>query len=667
MADHKIALLGQPNSGKSTIFNNFTGSRQHVGNWPGKTVEKKEGTFSYNGAVYTIADLPGSYSLSANSDEEVVTRDYIASGEAELVCVLADSSQLERSLFMLADYAGISTPAMLVLTMTDVAEEKGRKVDAKALEKKLGIPVVCMVAPELKEYDKLKKAFENALKSPAYLNADSLFEMYKQNELYNEALALVNEKGKAHYSAEWLAAKLMDGDKVVAEMLDNKQAAYAFIEKAKNGSLITSDCKFEWIGSLLDGTVTKTKKTSELLTKFDRNAIHPKKGKWVAIGIIIVALCGSMLLAGPLMALGFEIIIPLMFSLVEGAVTAVGGPEWLISFINTTISTSLGWVIAMVGFVFSVNIVFGLIEQVGYMARISYVFDNVMNKLGLQGKSVMPLLMSFGCTMGGVSGARVLDNRGQKLLTIAVSWAVPCAATFTVIPTLAAAFFGNWSVLVILFIVALMFLHIFVTSKIFGRKLSPAENRAGLIMELPPYHKPRWKDIFRTALNNVWDTFKKAFTVVFIISTVFWILSYSTGAGDISLLQKIGEAIEPATRIFGLSWQSFMAFVASAISKEGVLGIFSVLFTGDGSLIDMATKITTADASITEIIAAAISKAEGLALIVAITFNVPCMVAVASTHNETHSVKWTLKIAAYYIVSALILSAITYHIANIFM
>ena len=148
---------------------------------------------------------------------------------------------------------------------------------------------------------------------------------------------------------------------------------------------------------------------------------------------------------------------------------------------------------------------------------------------------------------------------------------------------------------------------------------------------------------------------------------MFWILSYSTGAGDISLLQKIGEAIEPVTKIFGLSWQSFMAFVASAISKEGVLGIFSVLFTGDGSLIDMATKITTADASITEIMAAAISKVEGLALIVAVTFNVPCMVAVASTHNETHSVKWTLKITAYYIVSALILSGVTYHIANIFM
>ncbi len=666
MANHKIALLGQPNSGKSTIFNNLTGSRQHVGNWPGKTVEKKEGTFSFNSTAYTIADLPGSYSLSANSDEEVVTRDYIASGEAELVCILADSSQLERSLFMLADYAGINTPAMLVLTMTDVSEEKGRKIDVKALEKKLGISVVSMVAPELKEYDKLKKAFESALKSPKYLNTDSLFEMYKQNELYNEALALVPEKGKEHYSAEWLAAKLMDGDKVVAEMLADKKAAYKFIEKAKNGSLITSDCKFDWIAELLDGTVTKTKTTSELLTKFDRNAIHPKKGKWVAVGILLAALCGSMVIAAPFMGLGFAILPPLS-SLVKNIVASAGGPEWLASLINTSICTPIGWVIAMVGFVFGVNLVFGYIEQVGYMARVSYVFDNVMNKLGLQGKSVMPLLMSFGCTMGGAAGSRVIDNHGQRLLTIALAWAVPCGAIFSVIPTLAAAFFGWGSAIVMMFLLALMFLHMFVTVKIFGRKLSPKENRAGLIMELPPYHKPRWKDIIRTTLNNVWDTFKKAFSVVFVIATVFWLLSYSSNAGEASMLQKIGEAIEPFTKIFGLSWQSFMAFVASAVSKEGVLGVFSVVFTGDGSIIDMATKVTSADVNIGEIMAAAISKAEGLALIVAVTFNVPCLMAVASTYHETHSLKWTLKVAAYYAVSALILAGITYHIANIFM
>ena len=154
---------------KSTIFNNLTGSHQHVGNWPGKTVEKKEGNFRYNGTTYRVADLPGSYSLSANSDEEVVTRNYIASGEAELVCILADASQLERSLFMLADYAGIHTPAMLVLTMTDVAAQKGRTIDTKVLEKKLGIPVVGMVAPNRDEYEKFYRVLETAINHPMYL------------------------------------------------------------------------------------------------------------------------------------------------------------------------------------------------------------------------------------------------------------------------------------------------------------------------------------------------------------------------------------------------------------------------------------------------------------------------------------------------------------------
>ena len=666
MANRKIALLGQPNSGKSTIFNNLTGSHQHVGNWPGKTVEKKEGTFTRNGTTYTIADLPGSYSLSANSDEEVVTRDYIASGEAELVCILADSSQLERSLFMLADYAGINTPAMLVLTMTDVAEQKGNKVDAKALEQKLGIPVVSIVAPDLKEYEKFYTALDKALSNPQYIKTDELFSLYSENELYKEALSLVPANGKKHYSAQWLAAKLMDGDKIVAEMADDKNAVSRFTEKAKNGSLFTSDCKFEWIGQLLDGTVTKTKTASEILTKFDRAAISKKKGKWIAVGILLAALCGSMVIALPFMGLGFAILPPLS-SLVKNIVASAGGPEWLASLINTSICTPIGWVTAMVGFVFSVNLVFGYIEQVGYMARVSYVFDNVMNKLGLQGKSVMPLLMSFGCTMGGAAGSRVIDNHGQRLLTIALAWAVPCGAIFSVIPTLATAFFGWGSSIVMVFLLVLMFLHMFVTAKIFGRKLSPKENRAGLIMELPPYHKPRWKDLIRTTLNNVWDIFKKAFSVVFVIATVFWLLSYSSNAGEASMLQKIGEAIEPFTKIFGLSWQSFMAFVASAVSKEGVLGVFSVVFTGDGSIIDMATKVTTADANIGEIMAAAISKAEGLALIVAVTFNVPCLMAVASTYHETHSLKWTLKIAAYYVVSALIPAGITYHIANIFM
>lgn len=667
-SEKKIALLGQPNSGKSTVFNMLTGAHQHVGNWPGKTVEKVEGEFTFDNEKYYIADLPGTYSLSANSDEEIVTRDYIASGEADIVCILADSSQLERSLFMLSDYSGINVPSMLVLTMTDVAEAQGKKINTDKLSEKLGIPVVSIVAPDKNSYGSFYKALEEAVKAQKKLDTSALIGLYKNGEqkaAYDEALALVPANGIEKYSSEWLAAKLLEGDNAVINKLSavsDRASLKKFSEANPDGSLYTSDCKFEWIDSLLSDTVIKTKKTSEIMTKFDRAAISKRWGKLIAIGIVLLGIISSFIVAAPLMGIGTAIpsvLTPLLYKL--------GLPDMLASFINSTLITALGWVFSMAGFVFGINLVFGLIEEVGYMARVSYVFDNTMNKLGLQGKSIMPMLVSFGCTIGGAAGTRVIDSYGQRILTIALAWAVPCGATFAVIPTLAQAVFGSGgAMLVMIYIFALMFLHIFVTAKIFGRKLSPVEDRTGLIMELPPYHKPRWKTLLKNTCVRVWDVFKKAFVVVVIVAAIFWLLTYSSsGMANDSVLYKIGTAIEPVTKFFGMGWQTFLAFLSSMISKEAVLGVTSVLFTDGGSILLTATT-TSADANIGTIIANTISKPEALAFMIAVTFNVPCLMALSSTMHETHSAKWTAKIALYYIATALILSCLTYHISGLF-
>lgn len=666
--ERKIALLGQPNSGKSTVFNTLTGAHQHVGNWPGKTVEKVEGEFTRNGVKYLVADLPGTYSLSANSDEEIVTRDYIASGGAELTCILADASQLERSLFMLADYAGINTPAMLVLTMTDVSKAQGKSVDAEKLSQKLGIPVVSMVAPDKKSYGSFYQALEESMKAPKRLSANALTALYEsggQKAAYEKALSLVPADGIDQYSPAWLAAKLLEGDSVVAHKVSavsDKEAVKAFLAGNPDGSLYTSDCKFAWIENILSGVVTKTKKDSQLLTRFDRAAISKRRGKAIAIGIVLLGIILSMVVAAPIMTVGGQIP-TLLYPLVE----SIGLPAWLTSFINGTIVTALGWVFSMAGFVFGINLVFGLLEEVGYMARVSYVFDNTMNKLGLQGKSIMPMLVSFGCTIGGAAGTRVIDSYGQRILTIALAWAVPCGATFAVIPALASSIFGGMGAIgVMLLIFAIMFLHIMITAKIFGRKLSPVEDRTGLIMELPPYHKPRWGSLLRTTVVRAWDVFKKAFVVVVVVAAVFWALTYS-GSGDMtgSVLYKFGKAIEPVTKFFGMGWQTFLAFVSSMISKEAVLGVTSVLFTGAGSIWE-ATATGAADANIGQIIAASISKPEALAFILAVNFNVPCLMALNATLHETHSAKWTVRIALYYIATALIISCLTYHIAGLF-
>lgn len=219
-----IALLGQPNSGKSTLFNQLTGLKQHVGNWPGKTVEKKEGTFVREGVTYKIVDLPGSYSLSANSDEEIVTRDYIAYGNADLVLIMVDAAQLQRSLYMLADFAGINTPAVLILNMMDVAEKLGKKIDAAQMERKLGIPVLPFVAAEKKQYEKLYACMDKALKQPGFLDTRELEKEYGAGEqsVYAKVLEQMPQSGMEQYSPMWLAVKCMEKDQVVLERVTDR-------------------------------------------------------------------------------------------------------------------------------------------------------------------------------------------------------------------------------------------------------------------------------------------------------------------------------------------------------------------------------------------------------------------------------------------------------------
>lgn len=672
MADEiKVALLGQPNSGKSTLFNTLTGAHQHVGNWPGKTVEKKDGYFVHGSRKYLVSDLPGSYGLSANSDEEVITRDAIAGEDADLVCVLADASQLERNLFMLADIAGIRTPLLLVLTMIDVAEDQGKKIDVELLAKRLNIPVTAIVAPDKKTYGDFFEKLDQTLNHPSLLDTTALFRLFSEGEskaLYAEALELVPETGIGRFSKEWLAIKLLEQDEVVSAKIAVKagiEPVRKFVSAAKDGALYAGDCKFAWIETVLDGVAVKTKEPSKLLTRFDRAAIHRFWGKPIAIGIIILGLIVSMIAAAPFM--GVAALIPSSLGSLIGRLTDFGVSQDLISFINSTVVLALSWTISMLGFVFGINLVFGLIEEIGYMARVSYVFDHTMSKLGLQGKSVMPMLISVGCTIGGAAGTRVVDSWGQRILTIALVWAVPCGATFAVIPTLATAFFGWGGILVMVLLFLIMFLHIFITAKIFGRTLSPVAERTGLIMELPPYHKPRWGAMFMMTLNRVWEIFKKAFVIVFIVSVLFYFMSYSS-SGDVegSFLYRVGRTIEPVTKIFGLSWQTFLAFVASMVSKEAVLGVLSAIFAGSGNIFSSTVGIAKADANLASLVTSEISKPEALAFMVAVTFNVPCLMALSSTYQESHSLSWTLKIALYYIATALILSMITFHAARLF-
>lgn len=532
-----IALLGQPNSGKSTIFNMMTGSHQHVGNWPGKTVDQKEGEFRYNGKQMILADLPGSYSLSAGSDEEIITKDYITSGNADLVLVMADASQLKRSLYMLADFVGTKVPAVLVLNMMDVAQRQGITVDVNKLSEKLGIPVVPMSAIRKKDYQTLYSVIERSLNQKSVINSNSL-------------------------------------------------------SSARE--------KMQFIDALLDNVLTTSKTVKKAFTNFDKKALLPVRGKLMA------------------------------------------------------------------SFVLGITLGFNLMEKTGYLARISFLFDHTMSKVGLQGKTIMPFFMGLGCTIAGTTGTRVVDNWGQRVLAIAMSWAVPCAATLSVVPTIAIALFGSTGgFLIILSIFLFMFLMMWVVYRIFGDSLSPKSERVGLIMELPPYHKPNFRNILYVTFQRTFDIFCRALRVISIVSIVFFALTYGFGGNaESSILYRFGKVIEPVTMFFGLKWQAFLAFCASAISKESLLGVLNTLYGTGGSLVSSTFGAKVADnaSGISEILSANFTQAQGLAFIFAISFNMPCVSALAATARETHSVKWTAKIGAFYTVAALSVSCIVYHI-----
>ena len=442
-----IALLGQPNAGKSTLFNGLTGARQHVGNWPGKTVEQKEGYFKKDGVSYTVVDLPGSYSLSANSDEEIVTRDYIASGKADVVCILVDASQLERSLFMLADYTGIHVPAILLLNMMDVAKAQGKEVNCTALEKELGIPVLPFVAANRKEYSSLYAVLQRTDRKNWILQDSRLQSLYEKEfgETWRQLSMLLPEQGIGVYSAGWLTAKLIEQDPVAHGIVQQSvapeqlQEIDALCGSIKDGSLHTGDCKFQWIDSILSGNVS-SKSSRPKMSRFDKIATSKIWGKPLALIFILVGLFLSLIVGAPLMMVG-GMIPSLIGTPLAGLLNTIGTPHFLVSLLCDGVISAIGFAFLMSGFVFGTSLVFGFAEEVGYMARISYVFDNTMQKLGLHGKAIMPFLVSFGCNIGGATGTRVLDTWGQKAATIALSWVVPCSSTWAVIGLVSSLFF----------------------------------------------------------------------------------------------------------------------------------------------------------------------------------------------------------------------------------
>lgn len=671
-----IGLAGQPNTGKSTLFNRLTGARQHVGNWPGKTVERKSGVYSHRDKTIGLVDLPGTYSLSANSAEELVSRNHIVSDEMDALIVMVDASQLQRSMYLLAEITGMDTQVIVACTMMDVARGQGKSIDIEKLERRLGVPVAAINAAKGEGIEGLKERVVQATHPRARISEDLLQKKYQLviGDSFNRLLDQLPAHGIDKYSPVWLATRLIERDREIIELVktvcdDNTFARIeAILSGVKDGPLAVANARYAWIEEMLTDVVSKeTADHYFTLQGFDRLATHWFWGKILAIVLILFGITASMLVVSPVLMVLYYYALPKLVASIHQALAELAVPLVINSFICDALFPGISIALMAVFFIATSIFLFGVMENIGYVSRIAYVFNSWMERLGLHGKSILPFISGFLCNIIGVVGSRVIDASSQRRTTIVASLAIPCMSCWGVILLVAAIFFGMNAIWVVMSLLLATILHISFTAWLFRDRSISRRDAPGLIMELPPYHKPGWRAIFHFLLGRMKNVANKAGTAILVAILLIWALTYSgTGGINGGILYKFGKAAEPFSMLIGFDWRLLVAFIFAAFSKEAALGVIAVLF-GVGELGTslsgtVFSPVMYDPGELTHVLGASLSKASALAFIFAFYFNVPCMATVAIIRSETLSTRFTLLVAGYYFLTALVIAGGVYRL-----
>lgn len=689
----KIALAGNPNCGKTTMFNSLTGTVQYVGNWPGVTVEKKEGKVKGNKDLI-VTDLPGIYSLSPYTNEEVVSRDYLASDEPSAVIDIVDATNIERNLYLTTQILELGKPVVVALNMVDALKKSGDKIDTKKLAERLGCKIVETVALHgkgVKEVaEEAEKLAKESSKVPTACFADEVEKSI--SEIEKLLPATVTESTK-----RWTSIKVLERDSVILEKLnlsaDVKEKVENItlaLEKSQDDdieSIITNE-RYNYINSLLKGVLTKSDKKMTVSDKIDRIVTNRILGIPIFLLVMWFVYWVSVSTVG---TMGTDWANDVLFGeWIQGGTQTllenVGANEVLIDCIVNGILGGLG---AVLGFVPQMAVLFlllSILEDCGYMVRIAFVMDRIFRQFGLSGKSFIPLLISSGCGIPGIMASRTIENENDRRMTIMTTTWVPCGAKLPVIALMASVIAAKAGLSNASFVGPLMYIVGIAAVLIAAICLKKTKwfhgPAAPFVMELPQYHIPQPKTVLLHTWERLWSFIKKAGTILFVACLIMWFLSsYGFGSdgfglvdSEYSILAKIGGVLRYIFIPLGFGgktggWQAAASSIAGFSAKEAIVSTMGVLANVSGEIAEAA--VGEEGEAISAVTTAILNWfPTGLAGFSFLLFNLldsPCLAAIATMKSELNSRKWFWFAIAFQNLFAYAVTLIVYRLGMLFV
>ncbi len=676
----RIALVGNPNSGKTTLFNTLTGANQYVGNWPGVTVEKKEGKLKKNGDVI-ITDLPGIYSLSPYTLEEVVARDYLIGEEPDGILNIVDGTDLERNLYLTTQLMELGIPVVVAINMMDIVRKNGDKIDIQKLSKALGCPVVEISALKNTGVEEAAEAAIQAAKGGKSVPRH-IFSGTVEHALAHIEEAAVHEMPEDRQ--RWYAIKIFERDEKVLEKLGLSKAILAHMDKDicavekemdDDAEAVITNERYEYIERILVGAYKK-KHAGRLSVsdKIDRIVTN----RFLALPIFVLVMWGIYYISiGSVgdWTVGFmndtlfgTWIVPAVASGLE----ALGCAPWLVSLVADGIVGGVG---AVLGFVPQMMILFcllSLLEDCGYMSRVAFIMDRLFRKFGLSGKSFIPMLVASGCGVPGIMASRTIDQDRDRKMTIMTTGFIPCGAKMPIVSMIAGALFGGSAIVATIAYFA--GIGAVIVSGIILKKTKPfAGDPAPFVMELPAYHAPIASNVLRTTWDRGWGFIKRAGTVILAASVIIWVLNSLSFAGGLhyitgdepSILNVIGSFVAVIFKPLGFGrWQAAVATVLGLVAKEEVVGVFGSLSSmGDA---DLAFELVDAmDSQRLALIGQEFfggSKLAGMSFLLFNLLCAPCFAAMGAIKREMNNGWWTAFAIGYMCLFAYAVCLIVYQI-----